>query len=151
IDRIIGLELGADDYLPKPCNPRELLARIRAILRRRVREAPGTPGEAGQVRRFGPCELQLGTRRLWRDGQELTLTTGEFALLKALVEHPRRPLSRDRLLDLARGREHAAYDRSVDVQISRLRRLVEPDPTQPRYLQTVWGIGYMFVPDDSPA
>ncbi len=150
IDRIVGLELGADDYLPKPCNPRELLARIRAVLRRRMREAPGTPGDAGQVVRFGDCELQLATRRLRRDRQEAILTTGEFALLKALVEHPRRPLSRDHLLNLARGREHTAYDRSVDVQISRLRRLVEPDPAQPRYIQTVWGVGYMFAPDDLP-
>ncbi len=151
IDRIIGLELGADDYLPKPCNPRELLARIRAILRRRARETPGVPGDAGQIVRFGGCELHLATRRLWRDSQEITLTSGEFALLKALVEHPRRPLSREHLLDLARGREHTAFDRSVDVQISRLRRLVEPDPAQPRYIQTVWGVGYLFAPDDPPA
>ncbi|MCP5159720.1 MAG: two-component system response regulator OmpR [Gammaproteobacteria bacterium] len=150
VDRIVGLELGADDYLPKPCNPRELLARIRAILRRRTREAPGSPGAPGAIVRFGRCELQLATRRLGRDGQELTLTSGEFALLKALVEHPRRPLTRDHLLDLARGRERNAFDRSVDVQISRLRRLVEPDPTQPRYIQTVWGVGYVFVPDEPP-
>lgn len=151
IDRIIGLELGADDYLPKPCNPRELLARIRAILRRQARETPGAPGDAGQVVRFGDCELHLATRRLWRDSQEIILTTGEFALLKALVEHPRRPLSRDHLLDLARGRERTVFDRSVDVQISRLRRLVEPDPAQPRYIQTVWGVGYLFAPDDPSA
>ncbi|MGF1645119.1 MAG: winged helix-turn-helix domain-containing protein [Thiotrichales bacterium] len=96
---------------------------------------------------FGPFLLNLGLRRLTRDGQPLVITSGEFAILKVLVEHPRQTLSRDRLMELARGREHGAYDRSIDVQISRLRRLLEDDPGKPRYIQTVWGVGYVFVPD----
>jgi two-component system phosphate regulon response regulator OmpR len=148
IDRIIGLEIGADDYLSKPCNPRELLARIKAILRRNMRDAPGAPLDTGAPVSFGRCRLNLATRQLLRRGEEISLTSGEFALLKALVSHPRRPLSREQLMDLARGREHGAFDRSIDVQISRLRRLVEPDPGKPRFIQTVWGVGYVFVPDE---
>jgi two-component system phosphate regulon response regulator OmpR len=148
IDRIVGLELGADDYLPKPFNPRELVARIHAVLRRRVAPPPpGTPGEADITVTFGNVTVNLGTRELDRGGAVTTLTTGEFALLKVLVEHPRRPLSRDKLMELARGREYDVFDRSIDVQISRLRKLVEEDPGKPRYLQTVWGFGYVFVPD----
>ncbi|KAF7600330.1 MAG: two-component system response regulator OmpR [Candidatus Dactylopiibacterium carminicum] len=148
VDRIIGLELGADDYLPKPFNPRELLARIHAVLRRRPRVQPGAPVEGGVVR-FGQIEVNLTTRELRRDGQALSLTTGEFALLKVLLQHPKEPLSRDKLMELARGREYDAFDRAIDVQISRLRKLVEPDPAKPRYLQTVWGFGYVFVPDEA--
>lgn len=148
VDRIVGLELGADDYLAKPCNPRELLARIRAILRRQTRTPAAAPAlHANQVLSFGQCTLDLTTRRLWREQQELSLTSGEFALLRVLLEHPRRPLSREQLLELARGREAAAYDRAIDVQISRLRRLIELDPSQPRHIQTVWGLGYVFVPE----
>ena len=148
IERIIGLELGADDYVAKPVNPRELLARIRAILRRQTRYVPAGPGEAQQTESFGACELNLATRQLLRDGKEISLTSGEFSVLKALVNHPRRPLSREQLMNLARGRDHGAFDRSIDVQISRLRRMVEPDPSKPRYIQTVWGVGYVFVPDE---
>ncbi|MDO6385484.1 two-component system response regulator OmpR [Uliginosibacterium sp. 31-12] len=147
VDRIIGLELGADDYLPKPFNPRELVARIHAVLRRRPRTLPGAPAEAGSMVRFGLIEIDLSTRRLLREGKEVALTTGEFALLKVLLQHPRQPLSRDRLMELARGREYDAFDRSIDVQVSRLRKLLEEDPAKPRYLQTVWGFGYVFVPD----
>ncbi len=144
VDRIVGLELGADDYLPKPFNPRELVARIKAVLRRRT--VPGAPGTATLV--FGPFRLDLAGRALTRADERLPLTTGEFAVLRALAEHPRRPLSREQLLKLARGREYGPDDRSIDVQISRLRRLIEADPAHPRFIQTVWGFGYVFVPDE---
>ena len=149
IDRIVGLEVGADDYLPKPFNPRELLARIHAVLRRRPPpEAPGAPTtEAAEVE-FGPFVLNLATRSLTRDGEPIPLTTGEFSVLKVLGQNPRVPMSREKLMALARGREYGAYDRSLDVQISRLRKLIEADPQQPRYIQTVWGVGYVFIPDD---
>ncbi|MBS7349974.1 MAG: two-component system response regulator OmpR [Comamonas sp.] len=148
LDRIIGLEVGADDYLGKPFNPRELLARIHAVLRRRpVLEVPGAPAAEEEVVRFGLFSLELSTRVLRRKGVELPITTGEFAMLKALVRHPRQPLTRERLAILARGREFEPFDRSLDVQISRLRKLLEEDPTSPRYIQTVWGVGYVFVPD----
>ncbi|HZP68067.1 MAG TPA: two-component system response regulator OmpR [Rudaea sp.] len=147
IDRIVGLELGADDYLPKPFEPRELVARINAVLRRREQGPIGAPAQADDVIVFGDCELNLGTRSLTRSGRSMALTTGEFAVLEALVRHPRRPLSREKLMERARGREHAAYDRSMDVQISRLRRVIEQDPAAPRFIQTVWGYGYVFVPD----
>ncbi len=148
VDRIIGLELGADDYLPKPFNPRELVARIHAVLRRRAAPPPpGAPAAVDAAITFGNVGLNLGTRELTRNGETTTLTTGEFALLKVLVEHPRKPLSRDKLMELARGREYDVFDRSIDVQVSRLRKLVEDDPAKPRYIQTVWGFGYVFVPD----
>ncbi|MGN5168138.1 winged helix-turn-helix domain-containing protein [Aeromonas hydrophila] len=139
--------MGADDYLPKPFNPRELLARIRAVLRRHTVELPGAPSTAEKVVSFGAFQLNLATRELSRDGEPVALTSGEFAVLKVLVSHPREPLSRDKLMNLARGREYTATERSIDVQVSRLRRLLEQDPAQPRYLQTVWGLGYVFVPD----
>ncbi len=152
VDRIVGLEAGADDYLGKPFNPRELLARIHAVLRRRPpAEMPGAPSLDAELVRFGRFELDLGQRTLKRDGVDVGLTTGEFAMLKALVRHPRQPLSRDKLAQLARGREFEPFDRSLDVQVSRLRKLIEADPSAPRYLQTVWGIGYVFVPDDGEA
>ncbi len=148
VDRIIGLEVGADDYLPKPFNPRELLARIHAVLRRTpAPELPGAPGGVDEEVRFGPFILNLGTRQLRRDDQPIPLTTSEFSVLKVLAQHARQPLSRDKLMTLARGREYGAFDRSLDVQVSRLRRLIEIDPQQPRYLQTVWGVGYVFIPD----
>jgi DNA-binding response OmpR family regulator len=145
VDRIVGLEIGADDYLPKPGSPRELVARMRAVLRR-GRAPAGAPRTSGIVY-FGPCDFDLATRELRRDGVAQRLTTGEFAVLAALVGRPRQPLTRDQLMSLARGREHDAYDRSMDVMISRLRKLIEVDPRAPRYLQTVWGTGYVFVPD----
>ena len=148
LDRIVGLEAGADDYLSKPFNPRELLARINAVLRRRpVTEAPGSPAIAFESVSFGPYVFDIASRKLLRNGEELPLTTGEFAMLKVLVRHPRQPLSRDKLAQLTRGRDIKSTDRSLDVQISRLRRLIEEDAAMPRYLQTVWGIGYVFVPD----
>ena len=147
IDRIVGLEMGADDYLPKPFNPRELVARIQAVLRRRATPVPGAPAAEDKTITFGDVEADLSTRTLKRAGHSLPLTTGEFAVLKALLEHPRQPLSRDRLMTLARGREQGPFDRAIDVQVSRLRKLVEVDPASPRYLQTVWGFGYVFIPD----
>ena len=148
VDRIVGLEVGADDYLPKPFNPRELVARIQAVLRR-VPEPPppGAPTAGQQTIEFGEFSFNLAARSLARNGRSLALTTGEFALLKVLVQHPRTPLSRDKLMELARGREFGAFDRSIDVQISRLRKLIEADPAKPAYIQTVWGFGYVFVPD----
>ena len=148
VDRIVGLEVGADDYLANPFNPRELVARIQAVLRRApATQPPGAPTAEQQVVGFGEFSFNLGTRSLSRNGELLPLTTGEFALLKVLVQHPRTPLSRDKLMELARGREFGAFDRSIDVQISRLRKLIETDPAKPAYIQTVWGFGYVFIPD----
>lgn len=148
IDRIIGLEIGADDYLGKPCNPRELVARVRAVLRRSA-AAPGA-GAAPQPNRppirFGPWQLDPTTRSLSRDEGPVPLTSGEFALLHALASHPHRPLTREQLQTLAFGRDHEASDRAVDVMVSKLRKLIEDDPRAPQHLQTVWGHGYVFVP-----
>jgi two-component system phosphate regulon response regulator OmpR len=151
VDRIIGLEMGADDYLPKPFNPRELLARIKAVLRRKETDAPGAPTKEEQIVEFGEYALNLGTREMTKDNEPMVLTSGEFAVLKSLVTHPRTPLSRDKLMNMARGRDYSALERSIDVQVSRLRRMLEEDPTNPRYIQTVWGLGYVFVPDGSSA
>lgn len=151
VDRIIGLEMGADDYLPKPFNPRELVARIHAVMRRRPTVLPGAPTIDDEIVRFGRVQVNLGTRSLLRDDEEISLTTGEFSLLKVLLQHPRQPLSRDKLMELARGREYGVFDRAIDVQVSRLRKLVEDDPSKPRFIQTVWGFGYVFVPDEAPA
>lgn len=149
IDRIIGLEIGADDYLPKPVNPRELLARIRAILRRVPTVAPGAPRAEGGVLAFGPFQLDTTTRELTANGKPLRITSGEFAVLSVLLRHPRQALSRDRLMSLARGREHEAFERSIDVTIARLRKLLEVDSGQPRLIQTVWGVGYVYVPPET--
>lgn len=147
IDRIVGLEMGADDYLPKPFNPRELVARIHAVLRRKGLIPVGAPDAEEKTVSFADCELNLATRVLIKAGKPVALTTGEFALLKVLVTHPRQPLSRDKLMELARGRDHDPFDRAIDVQVSRLRKLIEPDVAKPRFIQTVWGHGYVFVPD----
>jgi two-component system phosphate regulon response regulator OmpR len=149
VDRITGLEIGADDYLGKPFNPRELLARIHAVLRRRPQnESPSAPSTADhEVIVFGAFSLDLGIRSLTRNGQDMPLTSGEFAMLKALARHPKQPLTRDKLAQLARGRDFEPFDRSLDVQISRLRKMIEQDPASPKIIQTVWGVGYVFVPD----
>ena len=148
VDRIVGLEIGADDYLPKPFNPRELVARIHAVLRRQAAPPPpGAPAITEESVSFGKVTINLATRELEREGTATLLTSGEFGLLRVLLEHPRQPMSRDKLMELARGREYEVFDRAIDVQISRLRKLVEEDPGKPRYIQTVWGFGYVFVPD----
>jgi len=147
VDRIVGLEIGADDYLPKPFNPRELLARIRAVLRRPAVTADSdTPGE--QVVEFGPFQLNLTTCELTRQGEKVPLTSGEFSLLRIFAQHPNRVLSRDRLIDMLKGLERSPYDRSIDVRVTRLRRKIEADPVSPAYIQTVWGEGYRFTPGE---
>jgi two-component system phosphate regulon response regulator OmpR len=150
VDRIIGLEMGADDYLPKPFNPRELLARINAVLRRHE-HSPQSNLSSKETFTFGEFTFDAANRSLTRDGENITITSGEFALLKVFTEHPRQPLSRDRLMQLARGRELDVFDRSIDVQVSRLRRLIEPNPAQPKFLKTMWGFGYVFIPDGEAA
>ena len=147
VDRIVGLEMGADDYMPKPFNPKELAARVKAVLRRKAPAGPPGAPATGGTYQFGEFALNLATRSLTRAGKPVQLTTGEFSVLKVLVQHPRQPLSRDKLMELARGREYEVFDRSIDVQISRLRKIVEEDPSHPKHIQTVWGFGYVFVPD----
>jgi DNA-binding response OmpR family regulator len=141
VDRIVGLEVGADDYLPKPFSHRELLARIAAVLRRRQ-----PVKEKGRLRHFGPFEVDLEARRLTSNGKEVEISGAEFSLLKILLEHPDRVLSRDALVDLLKGYERGPFDRMVDVRVTRLRRRIEPDPSHPVYLRTVWGEGYLFSP-----
>jgi two-component system, OmpR family, phosphate regulon response regulator OmpR len=148
VDRIVGLEIGADDYLPKPFVPRELLARIQALLRRRNVLSNRSAAAVSSPIRFGPFTLDPGAYRLSCDGRPVELTGGEFALLAVLVANPRRPLGRERLIELAYGRDHDAGDRSIDVQVLRLRRAIEDDPGKPRWIRTVRGVGYMFVGDD---
>ena len=145
-DRIVGLEMGADDYLAKPFSPRELLARVKAVLRR-ASGPPAAGGAAGKTLGFEGWTLDLAKRELRSpDGVLVQLSAGEYDLLVAFVEHPQRVLTRDQLLDLARGRSAVPFDRSVDVQVSRLRRKIEPDPADPTMIKTVRGGGYLFTP-----
>ena len=148
VDRIIGLEMGADDYLPKPFGSRELIARIKAVLRRSSEKLPTTkPAQRPTRYVFDRWTLDTGARELLRDdGVTVPLSTGEYDLLIALVERPQRVLSRDQLLDLARGRSAAGLDRSVDTQVSRLRKKLELDAADPKIIKTIWGGGYMFTP-----
>jgi two-component system OmpR family response regulator len=149
-DRIIGLEMGADDYVAKPFNPRELLARIKAVLRRaQAPQAPAAPrGGAGDRFTFQGWVLDVSTRDLTSpEGVVMTLSAGEFDLLQAFVEHPRRVLSRDQLLDFARGRQAIPFDRSIDIQVSRLRRKLNDDAKDPQLIKTVRGGGYLFTPE----
>ncbi len=145
VDRIVGLEVGADDYLAKPFNPRELLARIRAVLRRANRDFEGSSQRS--LRQFGSFTLDLDAHKLTRDGEEVALTSGEFDLLAVLSAHPNKVLDRDRILDLLTGAERSPFDRSIDVRVTRLRSKIEQDPSRPVYIRTVWGKGYMFCPD----
>ena len=144
VDRVVGLELGADDYLPKPFNPRELLARIRAVLRRGSEARSGQ--EVAEQSRFGPFALNLAAQSLSRDGDEIAITQAEFTLLKLFVEHPNRALSRDQIMDWLKGYERDPFDRSIDVRVTRLRRKIEDDPANPAYIRTIWGQGYLFAP-----
>jgi two-component system phosphate regulon response regulator OmpR len=144
VDRIIGLEMGADDYLPKPFNPRELLARITAILRRQDNT---NVLSRNKVVKFGDFIFNIEQRSLHRMDVEISITSGEYDLLKVFAERPMQPLSRDQIMQLSRGKELDVFDRSIDVQISRLRKLIEKDANKPVFLQTKWGFGYIFNPD----
>ena len=143
VDRIIGLEVGADDYLSKPFNPRELLARVRAVLRRAQRGA----GKDADLVRFGPFSLDMPARLLSRGDESVPLTSAEFDLLRVLALNPNEVLDRDRILDLLTGAERSPFDRSIDVRVTRLRSKIEPDAAAPVYIKTIWGKGYMFCPD----
>jgi len=145
VDRIVGLEVGADDYITKPFEPRELLARIKSVLRRLENAAPAAPATDGRMP-FGACSLDLDARRLFDgDGEEITITSMEYDLLKAFAEHPNKVLSRDQLLNLAHNRDWEPFDRSIDIRITRLRRKIEPDPAKPQVIKTVRGAGYIYV------
>ncbi|HSB21865.1 MAG TPA: response regulator [Burkholderiaceae bacterium] len=152
IDRVVGLEVGADDYLPKPFDPRELLARLKSVLRRiqanPAADAAGHAAGTASRQRFGRCELDVESRRLFEpDGTEVAMTAMEYDLLRVFLANPNRVLSRDQLLMQTRNREWEPFDRSIDIRIGRLRRKVEPDPAgEPRCIRTVRNAGYMFVP-----
>ena len=144
VDRIVGLEMGADDYLPKPFNPRELLARVNAILRRQQHNSIQNTKD---VFEFGDFSFDISNRSLHKNEQEIQITAGDYDLLRVFAERPKQPLSRDQIMQLAKGKELDVFDRSIDVQISRLRRLIEEDPNKPKFLQTKWGFGYIFIPE----
>ncbi|MBI1329273.1 MAG: response regulator [Alphaproteobacteria bacterium] len=152
VDRIIGLEMGADDYIPKPFSPRELIARIGAVIRRTQALPPRQKPPEADLIRFGDWTLDTGQRELLDNhGVAHALSSGEFRLLMAMLERPRIALTRNQLLDLTKGRDAEMFDRSVDNHVSRLRKKLEPDPKNPRYIKTVWGGGYMFAVDPEPA
>ena len=146
VDRIVGLEIGADDYIPKPFSPRELLARVRAVLRRN-NAVPQSAEDDASILRFGDYQLNLESYSLKKNNEPISLTSGEFQLLSLFLQHPKRVLSRDRLLDWLKGYEHMPYDRSVDVRVTRLRRKIEVDPAKPRWIHTIRGEGYLFDTD----
>jgi two-component system phosphate regulon response regulator OmpR len=146
VDRIVGLEMGADDYVPKPFDPRELIARVKSVLRRTASSRRADIGDAKV--RIGRCVLDLAAHRLVDDkGADVPMSSLEFDLLKALAEHPNRALSRERILNLNQQRDWDPFDRSVDLRIMRLRKKVEPDPEHPRFIRTVRNEGYIFIPD----
>ena len=146
VDRIVGLEMGADDYVPKPFDPRELLARVKSVLRR---TSPANGADIGAARvRIGRCVLDLAAHRLVDEsGGDVAMSPLEYDLLKALAEHPNRALSRERILNLTRQRDWDPFDRSVDLRIMRLRKKIEPDHEHPRFIRTIRNEGYVFVPD----
>ena len=145
VDRIIGLEMGADDYLPKPFNPRELLARINSIFRRHEMETnENVINRSVSIIKFDDFEFNSQERTLKKGQQAIDLTSGEFSLLKVFIENANQPLSRDQIMQLAKGKELDVFDRSIDVQISRIRKLIEANPNKPKYLKTKWGYGYVF-------
>jgi len=149
VDRIVGLEMGADDYLAKPFNPRELLARIRAVLRRSSTPAEESHSTLDKVIRFGDFTLNIGSMELLKNGSRVALTSGEVELLIALAQNPERVLTRDQLMDKLNGGVRDPFDRSIDVRITRLRSKIEENPSSPQYIRTVWGKGYRFTPNGS--
>jgi len=147
LDKIVGLEMGADDYLAKPFNPRELLARVRSVLRRCAQDNSASSDTLSQALTFGPFCLDIERHQLTRDQEDIPITTGEFTLLRVFLENPNRVLSRDALLEKTKGYGYTSFDRSVDVCVGRVRRKIEADPSEPAYLRTIWGAGYMFSID----
>ncbi len=147
VDRIVGLEVGADDYLAKPFNPRELLARIRALLRRNEQGQLKPDEDKADIRRFGPFSMDVDARVLHKHDRVVQLTSGEFNLLRIFAEHPNRVLGRDSLMDMLKGYERSPFDRSIDVRVTRLRRKIEDDANSPHFIRTVWGEGYLFSPN----
>ena len=148
LDRIVGLEVGADDYLPKPFNPRELLARIRAVLRR-SEQVSETGCQDVEGRQFGPYRLDTKRRLLFRGNDEVDLSRAEFDLLDVFADNPNRVLSRDQIMDQISGHDREPFDRSIDVRVTRLRHKIEEDPAEPQFIRTVWGVGYQFTPGEN--
>jgi two-component system OmpR family response regulator/two-component system phosphate regulon response regulator OmpR len=147
LDRIVGLEVGADDYLPKPFNPRELLARVRAVLRRSA-SLPEADSHSWKGPEFGPFRLDRDRRTLFRGSDELELSRAEFELLSVFADNPNRVLSRDQIMDQLSGHDRDPFDRSIDVRVTRLRHKIEENPGEPRFIRTVWGVGYQFTPGE---
>ena len=147
IDRIIGLEVGADDYLPKPFNPRELLARIKAVLRRDGLKGEQQPTNAPHEYKFGPFTINRDSKQVFNNDDEVTLTSGEYKLLELFINHPNRVMNRDFMVESLKGFSPSPYDRSIDVRVNRLRQKIEHNPNNPIYIKTVWGEGYIFTPE----
>lgn len=145
LDKIVGLEMGADDYLSKPFNPRELLARVRSVLRRCTSDSQMPPSDLKNNMSFGPFHLDVDTHQLTKDDQDIPITTSEFTLLSVFLENSNQVMSRDTLLQKTKGYEHSPFDRSIDVCVGRLRKKIEVDPSEPVYLRTIWGAGYLFT------